>query len=64
MRFLSTAIAACVVAVTLVFSGAQLDPTYVAVSFAVGILLGLTGAGGGALYTPILVLLGVRRFWP
>lgn len=33
-----------------------MDPTIIAVGFAVGILLGLTGMGGGSLLTPLLIL--------
>ena len=34
-----------------------LQPTYTIVAFAVGMLVGMTGIGGGALMTPILILL-------
>lgn len=34
--------------------------TLVAVSFGVGILIGLTGMGGGALMTPALIFLGIQ----
>lgn len=33
------------------------DPLYVAAGFGVGVLVGMTGVGGGSLMTPILVLL-------
>src|SRR6202046_934397 len=34
-----------------------IDPFYVASGFSVGLLVGLTGVGGGSLMTPILILL-------
>ena len=34
-----------------------IDPLYVASGFAVGILVGMTGVGGGSLLTPLLILL-------
>ena len=34
-----------------------IDPIYVASGFSVGLLVGLTGVGGGSLMTPILILL-------
>src|SRR6195256_4354656 len=34
-----------------------IDPLYVASGFAVGLLVGLTGVGGGSLMTPLLTLL-------
>jgi uncharacterized membrane protein YfcA len=34
-----------------------LQPFYSAVGFAVGVLIGLTGVGGGSLMTPLLILL-------
>jgi uncharacterized membrane protein YfcA len=34
-----------------------INPLYTASAFAVGALVGLTGIGGGALMTPILILL-------
>jgi hypothetical protein len=34
-----------------------IDPVYVASGFSVGLLVGLTGVGGGSLMTPILILL-------
>src|SRR3984957_15413584 len=34
-----------------------IDPIYVASGFGVGLLVGLTGVGGGSLMTPILILL-------
>lgn len=36
---------------------ASIDPLYTASGFAVGLLVGLTGVGGGSLMTPLLVLL-------
>jgi uncharacterized membrane protein YfcA len=39
---------------------AHLDPAYVLLGFVVGTLVGLTGIGGGALLTPLLILAGVR----
>jgi uncharacterized membrane protein YfcA len=39
----------------------SLDPTYIVLGFPVGILVGLTGIGGGALLMPLLILVaGVR----
>ena len=39
----------------------MLDPGLAASGFVVGALVGLTGVGGGALMTPLLILLfGVR----
>jgi uncharacterized protein len=35
----------------------MIDPVFVASGFAVGVLVGLTGVGGGSLMTPLLVLL-------
>ncbi|MGC0320670.1 putative membrane protein YfcA [Bradyrhizobium sp. USDA 326] len=35
----------------------MLDPLYVASGFAVGLLVGMTGVGGGSLMTPLLILL-------
>src|SRR5579872_1597630 len=35
----------------------MIDPLYVASGFGVGLLVGLTGVGGGALMTPLLILL-------
>jgi uncharacterized protein len=35
----------------------MIDPLYVASGFAVGLLVGLTGVGGGSLMTPLLILL-------
>ncbi len=34
-----------------------LRPVYAAVAFAIGILVGMIGIGGGSLMTPILILL-------
>src|ERR1700727_568936 len=34
-----------------------IDPIYVASGFSVGLLVGMTGVGGGSLMTPILILL-------
>src|SRR6202142_3226812 len=34
-----------------------LDPLYVASGFTVGLLVGMTGVGGGSLMTPLLILL-------
>ena len=34
----------------------DLDPVLTFASFAIGIVVGLTGMGGGALMTPVLVL--------
>ena len=34
----------------------NIDPTLVAACFGIGIVVGLTGMGGGALMTPVLVL--------
>src|SRR3974390_3386864 len=34
-----------------------IDPLYVASGFAVGLLVGMTGVGGGSLMTPLLILL-------
>jgi uncharacterized membrane protein YfcA len=36
---------------------AMIDPLYSLSGFAVGMLVGMTGVGGGALMTPILILL-------
>src|SRR6201984_1323633 len=36
---------------------AAIDPLYSASGFAVGMLIGLTGVGGGSLMTPLLILL-------
>src|SRR5438309_6687818 len=33
------------------------DPLYVSSGFAVGVLVGMTGVGGGSLMTPLLILL-------
>lgn len=38
----------------------NISSTYVVIAFFVGILMGLTSTGGGALLTPILVILGIR----
>ena len=35
----------------------MIDPLYVASGFAVGLLVGMTGVGGGSLMTPLLILL-------
>src|SRR5271155_3111101 len=35
----------------------MIDPLYVASGFGVGVLVGLTGVGGGSLMTPLLILL-------
>ena len=35
----------------------MIDPLYVASGFAVGVLVGMTGVGGGSLMTPLLILL-------
>src|ERR1700759_588118 len=35
----------------------MIDPLYVASGFGVGLLVGLTGLGGGSLMTPVLILL-------
>src|SRR5882724_7835165 len=35
----------------------MIDPLYVASGFGVGLLVGMTGVGGGSLMTPILILL-------
>jgi uncharacterized protein len=35
----------------------MIDPLYVASGFAVGMLVGMTGVGGGSLMTPLLILL-------
>ena len=35
----------------------MIDPLYVALGFGVGLLVGLTGVGGGSLMTPLLILL-------
>ena len=35
----------------------MIDPLYSLSGFAVGMLVGMTGVGGGALMTPILILL-------
>jgi sulfite exporter TauE/SafE len=38
-----------------------INPAYAASGFGVGVLVGLTGVGGGSLITPLLVLLfGIR----
>jgi len=37
----------------------MLDQLLPFIGFLVGLLVGLTGAGGGAILTPVLVLLGV-----
>ena len=34
-----------------------IDPLYVASGFSVGLLVGMTGVGGGSLMTPLLILL-------
>ena len=34
-----------------------IDPLYVASGFGVGVLVGMTGVGGGSLMTPLLILL-------
>ena len=34
-----------------------IDPLYVTSGFAVGVLVGMTGVGGGSLMTPLLILL-------
>jgi len=34
-----------------------IDPVFVASGFAVGLLVGMTGVGGGSLMTPLLILL-------
>src|ERR1700676_4171892 len=34
-----------------------IDPLYVASGFGVGLLVGMTGVGGGSLMTPLLILL-------
>ena len=36
---------------------ALIDPLYVTSGFAVGLLVGMTGVGGGSLMTPLLILL-------
>src|SRR5690349_21496109 len=35
----------------------MIDPLYVMSGFAVGVLVGMTGVGGGSLMTPLLILL-------
>ena len=35
----------------------MIDPLYVASGFSVGLLVGMTGVGGGSLMTPVLILL-------
>src|SRR5664279_3913452 len=35
----------------------MIDPLYVASGFGVGLLVGMTGVGGGSLMTPLLILL-------
>src|SRR5229473_8495198 len=35
----------------------MIDPLYVASGFGVGVLVGMTGVGGGSLMTPLLILL-------
>jgi len=35
----------------------MIDPSYVALGFGVGLLVGMTGVGGGSLMTPLLILL-------
>ena len=35
----------------------MIDPLYSLSGFAVGLLVGMTGVGGGALMTPILIML-------
>jgi hypothetical protein len=35
----------------------MIDPLYVAAGFGVGLLVGMTGVGGGSLMTPLLILL-------
>ena len=35
----------------------MIDPLYVTSGFGVGLLVGMTGVGGGSLMTPILILL-------
>ena len=39
------------------FTMDMIDPLYVASGFGVGLLVGLTGVGGGSLMTPLLILL-------
>ena len=39
------------------FAMDMIDPLYVASGFGVGLLVGLTGVGGGSLMTPLLILL-------
>lgn len=38
----------------------NINPTYVGIAFFLGILMGLTSTGGGAIMTPILVIFGIR----
>src|SRR6202030_3371010 len=38
-------------------SASVIDPLYVASGFGVGLLVGMTGVGGGSLMTPLLILL-------
>src|SRR5579859_8166877 len=42
---------------TLLTAVTSVEPIYSMVGFAVGILIGLTGVGGGSLMTPLLILL-------
>ena len=35
----------------------MIDPLYVVSGFGVGLLVGMTGVGGGSLMTPLLILL-------
>ena len=35
----------------------MIDPLYIASGFGVGLLVGMTGVGGGSLMTPLLILL-------
>ena len=35
----------------------MIDPLYVVSGFGVGVLVGMTGVGGGSLMTPLLILL-------
>jgi uncharacterized membrane protein YfcA len=35
----------------------MIDPAYVVSGFGVGLLVGMTGVGGGSLMTPLLILL-------
>ena len=41
-----------------------MDPLVIVFGFLVGVLVGLTGMGGGSLMTPILILIFGFKPWP